>query len=257
VHPYVSFFGMKLPSYWIMSMLGIIAMSIFSLLRRKRLGIQTDDLLHIFLYCVIGAIVGAKLLYLLTMLPFFIRNFIKLIEHPKDFMVILTQGYVFYGGLIGALFMMRRYCRRYSVDFKGPAQLFAGAAPLFHIFGRIGCYLAGCCYGIEAKWGVVYHESLGAPNGIALVPIQLMEAAANLIIFIAVLVCQRYLKRPERSLTVYFMSYAVCRFIFEFFRGDEIRGLLFGLSTSQWISIGVILYCLTGYFVNRPKKTKA
>jgi phosphatidylglycerol:prolipoprotein diacylglycerol transferase len=245
---------MKLPSYWIMSMLGVAAMIIFSLLRRRRLGIKTDDLLHIFLYCVIGAIVGAKLLYLITLLPFLIRNFVKLTQNPKDLIIILTQGYVFYGGLIGALFMMRRYCRRYAVDFKGPAQLFAGAAPLFHIFGRTGCFLAGCCYGVEAEWGVVYHESLGAPNGIALIPIQLVESAANLIIFIAVLLCQRHFKRPEQSLTVYFVSYAVCRFIFEFFRGDEIRGHLFGLSTSQWISVGIVLFCLINMFIQREKK---
>lgn len=246
---------MTLPSYWIMSMLGATAVIIFSLLRRRRLGIRQDDLLHIFLYCVVGAIIGAKLLYLITLMPFIIRNFMKLTENPRDFIMILTQGYVFYGGVIGALCMMWRYCKKYGVGFDGPAQLFAGAAPLFHVFGRVGCFLAGCCYGVEAEWGVVYHESLGAPNGVALVPIQLIEAAANLGIFIVVLICQRHLRRPERSLAVYFVSYAACRFVLEFFRGDYIRGQLLGLSTSQWISACIILYCLIIYVIWQRKKT--
>jgi phosphatidylglycerol:prolipoprotein diacylglycerol transferase len=233
-------------------MLGILAVVIFSLIRRRRLNLAADDLIHIVLYCLIGAIVGAKLLYLITMIPSIVRNFSVIMAHPEILRDLLLGGYVFFGGLLGAIFMMWLYCHLYHVDFDGPAALFAGAVPLFHMIARIGCFLAGCCYGIEADWGVVYSESIGAPNGVALIPVQLFESAANLLIFLAVLIYQR--KRLKGSLTLYLVSYSVCRFLLEFLRGDEIRGHVFGLSTSQWIAAAIILICTIRLIRQKTKK---
>ena len=252
MHPYINFFGKDVPSYWAMSMLGILAVVVYSLIRRRRLNLAFDDLIHIVLCSLIGAIIGAKLLYLITMIPSIVRNFSVITVHPEILSNLLLGGYVFFGGLLGAIFMMWLYCKKYHVDFTGPAALFAGAAPLFHMIARIGCFLAGCCYGIEADWGVVYSISAGAPNGVALIPVQLFESAANLLIFLAVLIYQR--KRLKGSLTLYLVSYSVCRFLLEFLRGDEIRGHLLGLSTSQWIAAAIILVCTIRLIHKKIKK---
>lgn len=252
MYPYIHVFGKELPSYWLMSMIGILAVGIFAFMRRKKLNLPLDDLIHIALYGVIGAIIGAKIVYFITIIPLLIRNFVFLTEHLDLLVDLLVGGYVFYGGLLGALFMIWIYCRKYAVDFKAASILFAAAAPLFHIFGRIGCFLAGCCYGVEACCGVVFTNSPGAPNGVALIPTQLIEAFVNLLIFISVLLYQNRAKRPENSLTFYFVCYAVARFVIEFFRGDEIRGH-FLLSTSQWISVIIIAICAISYLKKRNK----
>ena len=255
--PYVHLFGKELPVYWLMSLAGISAVVVYILIRRKPLGLKAEDLIHIVLMGIIGAVIGSKALYLMTMLPFIVLNFEKIFGNLQILKALLTQGSVFYGGLFGALLAIWLYCRKYSVNFKAASMLIAGGVPLFHFFGRLGCFSAGCCYGVEAAWGVVFTGSLGAPNGVALIPVQLFESAANLLIFISVMLFQRRSKHPEQSLTVYLISYAACRFILEFFRGDLIRGVFFGLSTSQWISAGILLYFAVVSLLRRARRLGA
>lgn len=240
--PYIYILGKELPTYWLMSVAGIAAVAVYIVIRRKHLGLAVEDLIHILILGIVGAIVGSKLLYLITMIPVIAGHFRLIINSPALLKDLLLQGSVFYGGLFGALLAIRLYCRKYSVSFKAASMLFAGAIPLFHVFGRVGCYSAGCCYGIEASWGVVFSKSLSAPNGVPLIPVQLFESAANMFIFALVALFQRFSKHPERSLSVYLVSYAVCRFTLEFFRGDLIRGVFLGLSTSQWISAAILLF---------------
>lgn len=110
---------------------------------------------------------------------------------------------------------------------------------LFHMFGRLGCFFAGCCYGREANWGVVFMHSLNAPNGVPLIPVQLFEAAFNLLMLVAILIIRPERKRQGLLLPLYLIAYAIGRFILEFFRGDMGRGI-FLFSTSQWISLFVL-----------------
>lgn len=240
--PYLRLFGKDIPTYSLMCLLGIGAVVAYVLLRRKRFHIPNDDAIHIIVMGIVGALIGAKLLYIITILPEIPALFPRLKENPILFADLLIPGYVFYGGLLGGLFAVWRYCRRYAVSFKNVSMIIAGAVPLFHIFGRIGCFLAGCCYGIPVSCGLVFTQSLGAPNGIPLLPIQLIEAGINLLLFTAVMLFQRFSKHPERSLLLYLCSYAGCRFLVEFFRGDAVRGVFFGVSTSQWISLGILLF---------------
>jgi phosphatidylglycerol:prolipoprotein diacylglycerol transferase len=117
--------------------------------------------------------------------------------------------------------------------------------------GRIGCFLTGCCYGKETHLpiGILFHHSSVAPNGVALFPTQLLEAGFEGVMA-CFLVYAFYRKKAlskgllRNPLYVYLISYAVFRFFLEFFRGDAVRGMLFGLSTSQWISLIVIMICL-------------
>ncbi len=104
--------------------------------------------------------------------------------------------------------------------------------PLFHAFGRVGCFLAGCCYGKKLE------RTITILNGIRLerIPIQLIEAIFEFLLFIILTVIR---KKDDNVniLRIYLMSYSAFRFLDEFFRGDEIRGIFFGLSTAQWISL--------------------
>ena len=132
--------------------------------------------------------------------------------------------------------------------------------PLFHIFGRIGCFLAGCCYGIESDFGFTVHNNHLNPsiNDVNRLPVPLIEAACNLLIFLFILYLFKKDKMRDKLIYVYMIIYPVVRFTLEFFRGDEYRGFLFGLSTSQWISIILFVFAIVMLIIkrNKPERSK-
>ena len=152
----------------------------------------------------------------------------------------LSGGFVFYGGLFGALAAVWLFCRRRKVPFSQLGADLVPAVPLFHTFGRVGCFLAGCCYGIPAPagWpGVTFRVSPVAPNGVALLPVQLYEAAGCLLLFLLLHRLARRGWKGEVLLLVYLAIYALFRFALEFLRGDAARGMWGVFSTSQLLAL--------------------
>ncbi len=223
--PFIDFFGRPISSYSLCVLAGLIAAGgILFLTCRKRRDLSYIQMFNIPLFAAGGAVAGAEMLYMLTRLD---RLFINFWE--------AVGGMVFYGGLLGAVAAAYWYCRAANQDFGLYADVFAVAIPAFHLFGRIGCFLAGCCYGMESTWGMVYSTPF-AETAVR-IPIQLIEAAGNLLIIPILLYCMKKRLPKGSVLAVYFVLYAVLRFTDEFFRGDAIRGHLWLLSTSQWISL--------------------
>lgn len=248
--PYIHLFGIDIPMYTVMAVAGAAALSLFCVLqcrfpRPSPPVIKTYDIFYMLLYAFIGAIVGAKLLYLLTSVEVYWVSHWSFWDNMRYWgLLIAGGGLVFYGGLIGALLGALRY----TVHFKTPVSAmldlgFAGV-PLFHAFGRIGCFMAGCCYGTEYHgiFAVTFPESnIGkAPADVELLPVQLTEAFLNLILWAALLVIYRRTTRRWLTSGLYLTCYGVMRFILEFFRGDIIRGSVFSLSSSQFISIFIV-----------------
>ena len=242
MYPYVTIFDFQFGTYGIIAVLGILAafLYIYTTNKGKKAGhISADDLFYIFLMMLAGALVGAYSLYIITNIPHLIRNWEKIAAEPKlllDF--LLSGGLVFYGGFIGGAFAVIWYCRRYSISFADAAGIITPAIPLFHTFGRIGCFMGGCCWGIEARWGITFHNSIAAPNGIALMPVQLFEAAGNFMLFLLSVIIARKATDKRIVLPIYVVLYSFMRFTLEFYRGDASRGV-FLLSTSQWIAIAM------------------
>lgn len=262
MYPYINILGRDVGLYGLMALLGALVCGgyLYITYRGGKAGrLRGDDLLHVLLLAVLGAMVGAKVLSIVAQLPIVIplivQNWEVLRHHPMDVLVLLAGGMVFYGGFIGGAVAVFWYCRRYNVSIKVVCGIFTPAVPLFHTFGRIGCFLGGCCFGIPVSWGVVYPEhSPGAPSGIPLLPIQLIEAGCNFILFIVLAIVSRRL-RPARkwmTLPVYMVCYGVLRFVLEFFRGDIMRGVYL-LSTSQWISLALVVGSLVMYFARWRK----
>ena len=93
-------------------------------------------------------------------------------------MATIWGGSVFYGGLLGGILAGAVYLRRKGRPLDLWASLTAPAIPLFHVFGRVGCFLGGCCYGLPSAWGFVYRYSpVAEANGVSRFPVQLVEAA--------------------------------------------------------------------------------
>lgn len=230
-----------------------------------------EDILYSAIYAVLGMIVGMKLLFMITKLPKLIRGFSMVAEtfdgDTKGLLGFsvsyLLGGNVFYGGLIGAVIGILIYCRIYKVKVKPLADLYAIMIPFVHAFGRIGCFFAGCCYGMEYHgFGAIQfpdNKYIPELSEVPRVPTQLIEVVMNFICFGVLLYLYKKNKITEGKLVgCYICYYSVFRFINEFFRGDVVRGAVFGLYTSQIVSlcilpIGLIILC-TDWFVKRMDK---
>lgn len=246
MYPTIVLFNKSIPSYWLCSLLGIIVCIIVSIRRRKKFEIleQVDITNSAALICV-GSIIGARLLYLITISPILIENIHVLLTNKSIAYEVLSNGMVFYGGLFGAILTLFIYVRHYNLNTKAFFDFYAPVFPLFHSFGRIGCFLTGCCYGIESSdFGIEYHKSLIAPNGVELFPIQLVCSVLNIALFFIVLSYEKKHHLQGNAIWVYLTIYSIGRFFVEFLRGDVLRGVILGLSTSQWISIIVLLAAL-------------
>ncbi|MFV0411697.1 MAG: prolipoprotein diacylglyceryl transferase [Oscillospiraceae bacterium] len=237
--PFITVFGYPLPTYWLFALAGIGAagLYVYRTNRGKACGhLPGADVLHLGILGVVGAVAGGKLLYVVVMLPLVVQNWAALWANPALLVQVLLGGLVFYGGLYGALLAGFLYCRRYGLSYKTAAAVFTPAIPLFHTFGRIGCFFGGCCWGVESSFGIAFTRSIAAPNGVLLFPIQLAEAFCNLLLFVLTAAAVRKMAHKWLVLPLYLFLYACLRFTLEFWRGDRIRGI-FIFSTSQWVAL--------------------
>ncbi|MCL1859660.1 MAG: prolipoprotein diacylglyceryl transferase [Oscillospiraceae bacterium] len=245
--PFVNFLGREIPMYGLMFVLAAIVSIGFAMLRAKQRGIPSDDTLYTSLFAVIGAIVGAKVLYIITMIGPVIKNWSNMMEANVSVWEIIafaSGGFVFFGGLIGGIFGGIIYLRMFKLNIPEYVDLIAPCVPLAHAIGRVGCFFGGCCYGIETHYGVEFNLSPVAPHNVRLLPVQLIETDVNLLLVLILLIYGRSHEnknksknKPGKSLLLYLILYSVSRFTLEFFRGDKARGIFFGVSTSQFISI--------------------
>jgi phosphatidylglycerol:prolipoprotein diacylglycerol transferase len=208
-----------------------------AIVRGRRAGLDPSRLLDLGVAIVISALVGAKLLLLLVNFNYFRNN-------PEEVMVLARSGGVFYGGLIAATLVSFMYMRRHKLPVWKTCDAFAPGIAVGHVIGRVGCLLAGCCYGKPSSmpWAITFTDPLaaanvGTPLNVALHPTQLYEAGAELMILVVLLATERRGRRFDgRTFWGYMLLYAVSRFAIEFYRGD-VRGMIMGLSTSQFISL--------------------
>lgn len=240
--PYLELFGRQIPSYGALGVLGVVLGLVLSLLCCRRFGLERENCAYLYVFGAIGAVVGAKLLYLLTVLPDLLRDLPLLWQEPAQFAQrYLSGGLVFYGGLVGAIAGAALCARYFSLRLRDYFPVFVPVFPLIHAVGRVGCFAVGCCYGTAADWGIAFSHSPIAPNGVKLIPVQLIEAGAELLICLFLVWYVRRKPAPLHLLGVYFLLYAPVRFLLEFFRGDAVRGMFWSLATSQWISLAIFL----------------
>ena len=230
--------------------------------RAKSRGLDPNRTLDLGIYIIISALVGAKLLLLIT-------DFKSFTADPRELLTLARSGGVFYGGLIVAVIVALWYIRRVGLPLWTTCDVFAPGIALGHVVGRFGCLFAGCCYGkpTTRPWGITFTDpfaaaNVGTPLGVALHPTQLYEAGAELLILIVLLVTERKGRPfPGRTFWLYMLLYAISRFIIEFYRGDD-RGTVGMFSTSQFISIVlaplaiVMLVYLSRVVTPEPKRAR-
>lgn len=263
----INIFGVELPYYGIMTGLGILAC--FFLLKftsKKRKNIEQIEYVCIGLAGGICAFIMAHIVYGIAQfdkLCYIITHTDRLFESVQMFIFYFSDifgGMVFYGGLIGACLGGFIYMKKAKLDVCEYSDTIAPCIPLFHAFGRIGCFLAGCCYGMESEVGFTYHYSVvESANGVCRFPIQLVESAENFILcaVLVAILCKYKNMKHGTLIWIYGLTYPVIRFINEFFRGDfNERGYFGVLSTSQWISVMIFVFSLVMLLINLKKCNK-
>ena len=239
--------------YGLMIAIGIAAAYLVAEYRAKKMNLDQERIFALTGWCVIGGVIGAKLLFYITEIK-------EIISNPR-IMLNIADGFVIYGGIIGGIIAGFLYCRKAKLDILKYFDLMIPSVALAQGFGRMGCFLAGCCYGIEttSPIGIVFHDSAFAPNGVHLVPTQLISSGLNFLNFFALIIFAKYKKADGQVVGLYLIFYSAGRFIIEFFRGDLIRGKIGDLYTSQFISIfmfaiGCAIFLASAYSVKKKGK---
>ncbi len=242
----------KFSSYGLMTALGIIAAVWFLYCRSERYKMKPKTLLCSVAIIVAGMAVGSRVVFVLSQIPTAIAGE-SLWWLWKS---LVSGGFVFYGGLYGALLGTLISAKLFKQETDHMINYFIPGFPVFHCFGRIGCFLAGCCYGIPSSFGIIQPEI----DTVARLPVQLMEAIYNVVIVVVLLVWEeRRGKQGKRVslLPVYLLMYAPFRFVLEFFRDDGVRGRFGILTTSQWISLITLAVLLILFLLQRKKRAKS
>ena len=231
--------------YGLMIGLGVMAALLLGDYRAKKFGLNGDHIYGMTFSAVILGFLAARILFIITEWEGFLQN-------PMQY--LSGAGFVVYGGIIGGALTIYGFCKIKKIDMLSYLDLMIPSVALAQGFGRVGCFLAGCCYGKETdSWlGVVFTNSDFAPNGVKVLPTQLFMAGGD-ILLMAVLLWYAA-KRPLRGRTsaLYLILYSIGRFAIEFLRNDD-RGTVGMLSTSQFIAIFTLMVGLVGFFVVAPK----
>jgi phosphatidylglycerol---prolipoprotein diacylglyceryl transferase len=224
-----------------------------SLARRTKL--PAEAVFNLGFYSALAAMLGAKVMMILVDLPYYAQHLGEIFS-----LSTLQAGGVFYGGLIAALVVAGLYLRKTKLPVFPTADVFAPGIALGHAIGRLGCFSAGCCWGVECHlpWAVTFTNpaSQVPPEllGVPLHPTQLYESFAEFLIF-GILYWRIRKPHPAGAIiSLYLILYSTARFIIEFFRYHE-QGNLWGgpLDTSQWLSI-LLFVAGTSYFAASARR---
>ncbi|EKQ56013.1 MULTISPECIES: prolipoprotein diacylglyceryl transferase [unclassified Clostridium] len=233
-------FGIQIKSYGLMIAIGIIVAAALFINKGKKKGFNEDFLLNLIIFAVLGGVLGGKVLFIITELNDIIKD--------PSILFNLGYGFVIYGAIGGGALAMYLYCRKKGWNILEMFDMTVPGLAIAQGFGRIGCFLAGCCYGEETKLpiGVVFPKGSLAPAGVHLQPTQIYSSVFDFLLGFLLLYYSNKERQTGKVAGLYLIIYSVGRFMVEFLRDDP-RGSVGILSTSQFIAIftlilGVIIF---------------
>lgn len=239
----IGFRVFNIPSYFFCAFTGVViaTCSFIILLSSKKYNLQQHS--KAFAISIIGLVISARMFGCFTGVYRALGN-----HEVITFDTIKNTGIVFYGGLIGMLVTYNICIRSKLITQKDYhiLDVLAVTFPLFHTIARIGCFLAGCCYGIEKDTVISIRYTIlesGTSVTALRIPVQLLEASFNFGLFIYLLMLLKTTEWKKKYILYrYLILYSVARFFLEFLRGDEARGIINGISFSQVISVGIWIF---------------
>lgn len=183
MYPVIEIFGRQIGSYAVCSFLGLLVCGFVAWLLGKKYKIEIEPIIFVILVAGVSLVVGGSILYGITNIKDIITIFGKISEvgvwKALKAIASLFGGSVFYGGFIASIIIVRLYLKKFHADIKENFfDLYIVCVPLFHAFGRLGCFFGGCCYGKEGSWGFVITGNTLIPeiNDVMRIPVPLIEA---------------------------------------------------------------------------------
>lgn len=240
-------------TYGVFVALGFVTGILVTVKLGKDQGIPPQQVMDMAFFMILWAIVGSRLLYILINVSYYRA-------HPLDAFKIWQGGLVFSGGLIAVAGAMTWYLRRHRLSFWATGDLWAPALALGQALGRIGCFMAGCCYGqpTDLPWGVVFsHPHTLAPQNIPLHPTQAYSALGGFAIFFILLFLYSRRKFQGQVFLWYLILHSTARLFVERFRGDE-RGLLPGtdMTLTQLLATVILILAVVALFLLKSRQER-
>lgn len=251
-----------IPVYWFGVMMAggfMAALASWTYLGRKE-GRDFNYCSDMLFWVMVSGIVGARVAYVVS-------EFSTFIQDPITMLFVHRGGLIYYGGFVGAGVALFLFARTRHEKFLSIIDFVITSIPLGHVFGRIGCFLNGCCHGLESSgllsvcypkaslpWDDQLYAGLitaDAKFSLPVHPVQLYEAAFNLLLYFALVWAYRNRKTVGSTTALYLMTYPIGRFSLEFLRGDARMRLGLGLDVAQLISIALFALGLAIWFVSR------
>jgi len=240
MHPVLLQIGLlSIKSYGTMLVLGFLLALYLAVRRARKEGIKPDIIINLSFILLITGLAGARVLEIMVNFSYYLNN-------PREILFLPRGGLVFYGGFIVAILFGVWYLKRKGLPVWKIADIIAPSIILGKAVGRLGCFLAGCCYGkpTTLPWGVTFEnpQSLVPPElrGIPLHPTQIYHSMGDFLIFVILIIVYPRRRFDGEVFWLLAIIYAGTRFFLEFFRGDIARGFILTLSTSQFISLLLI-----------------
>lgn len=254
MYPIINLFGIHIGTYGLCILLGgLAAFAVILYCVKSRFGKEKNDFILAYIFSIAFSVLGAVLLK-----P--VINTIIVAVHYENYksmsfdhiLTFIFGEVVFYGGLTGAILGLAFYCRMYKTPLLPLLDIGAVGVPLAHAVGRVGCMFGGCCWGTvtvqDNPFSIIYPaypmeapSGITAPSGIPLWNVPIMEAAFLVILFIINFIIYHRSRRNGICFVVYLLLYGTWRFAIEYIRGDAIRGKYYIFTTSQYISIFLII----------------
>ncbi len=252
MYTFINLFDIKIPSYGLCMTIAFLTCSFLIISKAKKQGLITEDVI-VFIAVTLGcALVGGGGLYIAV--SYSIEEISEYIKN-LDFSFLISGGIVFYGGLLGGIFGGICTIKLLNISVSQLEKCVVPYIPLGHAIGRIGCLMAGCCYGIEYK-GAFAVSSEFLPSSYSVFPVQALEALLNVMTIPILTYYSRKSNKKYRLLSLYLILYSLIRIFTECFRGDGIRGGMAGISTSQWISLAILPISLISFILLRNSSDK-
>jgi len=255
MHPIlIEFFGFSIHSYGALLAIGFMVGISIAAREAIRTGLDPDKILNLTFWILLSSILGSRLFHCIVFYP-------QYIEDPLRILKLWEGGLVFYGGFLAAVLVSAAYTRVHKLNFWEVGDLLMPSVILGLVFGRIGCLLAGCCYGKvcapEFGLAMTFQNPLGLGiKNEPLYPTQIISAVNALVIFLIVWLYRNKKRFHGEVLSICLILYGISRFLIEFLRNDP-RGFLelasLRLSESQVVSIWMILFAAFILIRVRPR----
>jgi phosphatidylglycerol---prolipoprotein diacylglyceryl transferase len=242
LYPFISFGnGYYIPTYILTISLTYSCLLFWVYWRAEKLQMSTTLVLDYALVIMVGGFLGGRLMHV------FYENWSYYQLFPIEIVKVWQGGFVFYGGMIGSLAASAAYARLSKTNLWVWTDFFAPALAIGYAFGRIGCFLNGCCFGelCDLPWAIEFGQP-GLPTG-PRHPTQLYATLWELLLTLPLVTLlpsklPHLFKKHGQIFGVYLISHGIGRLLMEGFRDDFRGSEILGLSVSSWLSLLAVAF---------------